>query len=79
MGPESIGYRIIHNLPLSVEQADQVYDSLERLNNSGIWAHADWSIEVEKFLHTGRGMSAVQLMGWEAVAKTYKAHIAKGN
>lgn len=70
-----IAHRIINNILLSVEQADQVCRDLERLDTNrtilytGVWDLPVWVAE----LLENSDLMIIQLMGWKAVAKAYQS------
>ena len=66
------GQRIINQLTLSVEQADEVCNDLNILETQGVWSVPYWAIELAKHYQVLTGCSVIQLAGWKAAARTYK-------
>lgn len=68
------GQKIIQKQILSVSEADQIYNDLDQLSNTGVWNVPDWATELVKCCYPNISVthSIIQIAGWKAVAETYK-------
>lgn len=72
---DTIGQRIIHNLTLSVEQANEVCHDLDHLEKAGVWPECcvpEWATELAKHYDVLGAHHVIQQAGWRAAAKAYK-------
>ena len=75
---------ILEGIPLSVDQADKVYNDLSQLDQTGNWfcgTNPDpdrpvWAAELGKYLQVAKANIVVQNLAWRAVAKAYRHEVA---
>ena len=69
----TIGQLIIKKLPLSVEQANRVFNDLTELDTKGVWRAPYWATELsDHYGDCGIAHIVVQIRAWKAVAEAYK-------
>ena len=68
----TIGKKLIEDCYLSLNEAEEVHESIRELYEEGVWDTPDWAVELSEHLKVATADVVILFTAWRALAIAYR-------